>query len=61
MVSISFNVLAGAINVPCSIPVENFFACARKPILGFSWKIFCQPAVIEVINNQTVGRIVTQA
>lgn len=43
------------------MPVENFFACARKPMLGFSWKIFCQPAVMEVTNSQAVGRIVTQA
>ncbi len=61
MVSMSFSDLAGAMIVPCSMPVENFFACARKPMLGFSWKIFCQPAVMEVTNSQAVGRMVTQA
>nr|AAA83926.1 unknown protein [Dickeya chrysanthemi] len=61
MVAMSCMFFAGAISVPDSIPAEKRLACARKPMLGFSWKIFCQPAVIEVMNSQAVGSIVTQA
>lgn len=39
----------------------EFLRLRRKPMLGFSWKIFCQPAVMEVTNSRAVGRMVTRA
>src|SRR5690606_31870580 len=59
-VCISATVFAGAKISLLAIAVLKRSACARKPIFGFSWKIFCQPAVMEVMNRNTVGIIVTQ-
>src|SRR5690606_40919702 len=59
-VCISAILLAGARISLLAMAVLKRSACAKKPIFGFSWKIFCQPAVMEVMNRNTVGIIVTQ-
>jgi carbon starvation protein len=42
---ISSSVFAGFNISPRAIASENLFACAKKPIFGFSWKIFCHPKI----------------
>ena len=45
--------------LPSASAARYLLAAARKPIAGFSWKTFCQPAVRVQASSQRVGRMVT--